>query len=54
MRILGISLCEFNDIKGFQIIQNIPRVTILSNEQFNLCSDIILPREEWCSKLLSL
>lgn len=44
MRIEGISLSEFNEKKGFQLIMTVPEQSVLTAEQFNLCSDLILPR----------
>jgi hypothetical protein len=54
MKILGISLSEFHDKAGFQLVRSVPQVTVLTKEQFNLCSDLILPREEMCDRLLAL
>lgn len=54
MRIEGISLSEFNDKKGFQLIMTVPEQSVLTAEQFNLCSDLILPREELCEKIIAI
>lgn len=32
----------------------VPELSILTQEQFNLCSDLILPREELCEKIIAI
>jgi len=54
MKILGVSLNEFHDKAGFQLVTNIPKDTVLTQEQFNLYSDLILPREELCDRILAI
>ena len=44
MNIEGISLSEFHDKKGFQLVVSVPHDSLLTQEQFNLYSDLILPK----------
>lgn len=54
MKILGISISEFHDKAGFQLVESVPPDTVLTKEQFTLYSDLILPREELCDRILAI
>lgn len=54
MRILGVSLSEFHDKAGFKLLHNVPEDSALTEVQFKLYSDLILPRDEICDRILAI
>ena len=54
MRVVGVSLSEFHDKAGFQLVTSLPEDSPLSPLQFKLYSDLVLPREELCGRTLTI